>query len=416
MVELEQAQFKSNILKNTALWDVNLGSKKLKTELNHQETKKQSQAIHQETFTVDDEEYAIRFEQGHFSQIAHGDGLRMSNMEDKYLALIPKQIIALLEELNINLVLDKKFPLIKDRSRLALEGKYLKDIQKAIAQGTLFIAIKELIKNRRKFIGWPDDYFNNPDYYLPYEGDEGNKIKQLATTINQNQMPEEKDWQWLSDAQDPTSKLARLAALLEIELEDPKTKEKYITTLQAERIELLKKIQAQIGNSKLESILQQELGISRESGAKEKTVGSESMDQIMPSFAHSLDVALAKLERKTEIIKDEALNEKERAALNQLREIVNPVWPKLEIQAGSMERSAGEFKRNFGSAPDKFIIDRELLNGDFKQLIETAVHELTHYEEGTENHSYEFTHQVLGNFGRIYKETVNRMTHALTAI
>jgi len=49
----------------------------------------------------------------------------MSDLSPKYLELIPIQLQKFIKELNLVIKLDKKFPLIKDRSILAHEERYI---------------------------------------------------------------------------------------------------------------------------------------------------------------------------------------------------------------------------------------------------------------------------------------------------
>ncbi len=403
IAELEQGLLEVNILKNTALWNVDLeGNQKLETYLNGKRIEKQSKLKHQEFFEINDEQFNVKIEQGKFSQLAHGNGLRMSDLDKKYLKLVPKQIIDIIQDLNLSIILDKKFPLIKDRSQLAKENDYLLGIQKAVATAITKTVTKELLTSRRKFTGWSDDYFNNPHYHLSYDGKDGQRIISLAKKINKKEELLKEDWQWLSSENDPTSRLARLVVLMETDYKGNNV------TLHSERIKMLQKIQEQINDDKLRDIIQKENANLRVYSHEDHDIHGIQDSPITPSFMYGLGITELNLNSTLEDVNSSELDEKEERVLNSLQKFLSVYQDKIEIKVIQHSGSAGKFRKNpFGK--DEFLVDRSVLNGTTAKLIETAVHEMAHYKEGTENHCYNFSHQTQGVFGDKYKEVVNEM-------
>ncbi len=404
ITELEFGLLEANILKNTALWQVDLGDgQHIETYLNGTKIEKQSITKQAETFELDGQEYMVKLEQGKFSQVAHGDGLRMSNLEQRYLELVPKQIQDIFKDLNLSIVLDKKLPLIKDRSRLAQEQKFLKKIQKSIARASVKIVAKELLTSRRKFVGWSDDYFNNPNYHLSYDNQDGERIVRLAKQLNSGAELSDSDWQWLSDENDSTSKLARLVVLVEVDYQKEKV------TLHNERIKMLQRIQEEIQDSKLFAILQKEKASLENTYTSLSSSNANVYSNIFPSFKKSMIVAMANLEQSENKVDDNNLNQSEKKRLNSLKEIIALLYGnRLKIEVIENSKKAGYFQRN-PLGKDIFAINRIILNSSTKNLIKTVVHELAHYEEGTENHGYNFSHQVKGVFGDKYREVCNSL-------
>jgi len=109
-------------------------------------------------------------------------------------------------------------------------------------------------------------------------------------------------------------------------------------------------------------------------------------------------------QEKGKEIKENELNKQEKESLLFLKNLFQDLY-NIKIKIVEAKYFAGKFKKNTSWLNDEFFINKnQLIN--ISNTVETSVHELAHYKEGSMNHSTDFTHQVDGGFGKCYQEVV----------
>ena len=396
IAEFEYAITKSAILKNVANLQSFLDDgTEIKIYFNSEKLEKGTQTRRVETFSVDSDTFTLKIEEGAFSQVSSGEGLRMSDLDEKYLALVPRQIRSLVHEKNLSLIIDGKIPLIKDRSMIADEPKYLPAIQKAVAQGVIKIAIKELLENRRKFEGWPDDYLVNYNYHMSYNSAEGKRIIEIARKINAGMELGDDDLKFISvDGVDKDSIFARLAVLINVEIEREDGKRE-TTSLAAKRLLGFRNVARDDNMEHIRKVIQREKDILH---AAETYMPDKD---IVPS---SIDVSRRKIKETIKMFDEagtsvniDSLNDRERQVFDAIEGLVQKVYPSVILMVKEMKRKAGY------SSGDTIVFARNTLSNE-RYATEVLNHELAHYLEGTGGHDKNFTHQVDGSFGDAYRE------------
>lgn len=404
--EMEYAKTRAALIKNTMLLDACLPNGEQMSVVFEGKTQEHATTpLYETTFSVGGVPYSVKLYEGKYSQVASGYGLRMSDLESKYTALVPHQVRGLVSEKNLSLVIDGNIKLIKDRSAMADESSYLPGLQCAVGTAVIKLAIKELFKTGRKFEGWPDDYLSNLKYAYAYDSEEGQRIANIATRLNLNEELSVQDLKFLSvEGNDLTSRLARLAVLTNIEYYDTdKDDELIITSLAAKRAQMMAQAQAHLNQSEIAPLLEKECHMLELYGVNTQEIKNviSAIDQPVEMTAGIISMKLNA--PKVVPLEDTSISENERENFMTLVHFIKSVYGNnVQVYIDS------ETIRDGLSRGNEIYVSRELLQQP-KQLLETAVHELAHFQEGTGGHDRNFTHQANGSFGHEYKDVVHKL-------
>jgi hypothetical protein len=327
----------------------------------------------------------------------------MGDLEEKYTALVPAQIRDLVVEKKLSLVIDGDIKLIKDRSAMADESTYLPGVQCAVGTAVIKLAIKELFETGRKFEGWPDDYLSNLRYAYVYDGEEGERIVDIARQLNGGQELSVEDLQFLSvEGNDLTSRLARLAVLTNIQVvgDNGVAVE---TSLATKRAQVMAEAASHSELASVRKKLEAEREMVGQFGVR--TLDGDDVDSVLDQSADSVArLFSAQLNAPEAILPaDSSISETERNNFSVLvRNIESVYGAEVRVNIDS-ETSRGGLSKG-----SDIYLSRDLLRAP-KSMIETAVHELAHFQEGTGGHDRNFTHQADGSFGREYKDVVHKL-------
>jgi|GEM_PF-4861733 len=353
--------------------------------------------------------------------VAHGIGLRMSDLDERYLTYVPDSLKKLVKNKKISLVLPKDLPLIKDRSRIANEEELLDPLARKIAGMVIKLAAQELIlgfKQRTesgasyriwKPPGFPDDWFINPQYSKLFISDgfkDIDTIKNIINKLNTNDILTAEELSLLNQSFDLQSRLAMVIVSLSVNLPDGSS-----TGLWQERLRVLESIQTQVtGKTQetLEELIKQEQSITSSLGI---TSSSQTpFFSFTPSTPQHQGISVVNFflgERKEEEVSEDQLTDAQKQNLELLKKIASlfgiSVVPKANIGASAY------FSGNH------FVIDVKVLSLNQSYCIETAFHELAHYKETSSQkhlgpiYPYLFTHQVDGLFGQAYYQVLEEV-------
>ena len=359
--------------------------------------------------------------------VAHGIGLRMSDLDERYLTYVPQQLKELIKRKKISIVLPKELPLIKDRSRIANEEELFDPLARKIAGMVIKLAAQELIlgfKQRNKSgdsyriwkpPGFPDDWFTNPQYSRLYASEELGYINDIIIKLNKNEVLTPKELSLINQPFDLQSRLAMVIVGLNVNLPDSTT-----SNLRQERLKVLINTQRQFTSQlqednpllkRLRELIELEASINSQFGisSPETSVSDPTpitTQEYQEQGEKVIQFFLGKIDERD--IKEDQLNEIQKQNLKLLRNIASvfniSVFPKANIGA------AGYF-----SDDNKFIIDVETLSSPPAYFVETAFHELAHYKENLSQqhlgpiYTHLFTHQVDGPFGQAYYQVLEEI-------
>mgnify|MGYP000465855689 CR=1 FL=1 len=354
--------------------------------------------------------------------VAHGVGLRMSDLNERYLTYVPYELKKLIKDKKISIILPKDLPLIKDRSRIANEEELLDPLARKIAGMMIKLAAQELIlgfKQRTeadasykiwKPPGFPDDWFINPQYSKLFTGDgleDIDTIKNIINKLNTNEVLTAEELSLLNQPFDLQSRLAMVVVGLNVNLPDGAS-----TNLWQERLRVLESIKSQVAGEaqeKLEKLIKKEQSLisSLEITPSQIPTVSFTPENTQRQGISLVDFFLGEIKEEEVSVSKDELTDTQKQNLELLKKIASifdiPVIPKANIGAVSY------FSGN------QFVIDTTVLSFNQPYCIETAFHELAHYKEGISQkhlgpiYPYLFTHQVDGPFGQAYYQVLEEV-------
>ena len=352
--------------------------------------------------------------------VAHGVGLRMSDLDEKYLTYVPDELKKLIKDKKISIILPKDLPLIKDRSRIANEEELLDPLARKIAGMMIKLAAQELIlgfKQRNesgdsyriwKPPGFPDDWFINPQYSRLYTSDELediDSIRNIIRKLNSNEVLTPEELSLINQPFDLQSRLAMVIVGLNVNLPDGN-----IYNLWKERLKILRSIQSRaIGETqeRLAKLIAQEESLTSSFGIYQPETPNPSFtpESLQQQGERIIKSFLGQIHEET--IPEKQLTEAQKQNLALIKKIASVfnifVVPKVNIGA------AGYFSGN------RFVIDATVLSLNQSYCVETAFHELAHYIETLSQrhlgpiYTHLFTHQVDGPFGQAYYQVLEEI-------
>ena len=352
--------------------------------------------------------------------VAHGVGLRMSDLDERYLTYVPDELKKLIKDKKISIILPKDLPLIKDRSRIANEEELLDPLARKIAGMVIKLAAQELIlgfKQRNesgdsyriwKPPGFPDDWFINPKYSLLYTSNEFTDIvdyiKSIIKKLNDNDILTSEELSFINQPFDLQSRLAMVIVGLNVNLPDGN-----ISNPWKERLKILRSIQSRAGEiqERLAKLIAQEESLISSFGIYQPEAPNPSFtpESLQQKGERIIKYFLGQIHEET--ISEEQLTEAQKQNLALIKKIASvfniSVVPKVNIGA------AGYFSGN------RFVIDATALSLNQSYCVEIAFHELAHYIEALSQrhlgpiYTHLFTHQVDGPFSQAYYQVLEEV-------
>ena len=373
--------------------------------------------------------------------LAHGVGLRMSDLDDRYLQYVPKGLVSLFRERKISIILPKGLSLIKDRSRIANEEVLLDALLRKIGSLAIKLAVQELIlgyqqrtQSRQNYRIWkppgfPDDWFTNPLYSRIYAPIIDNtitddsadiripgieQIKDIIRKINTNQIPTAEDFALINQSSGIYSQLAMVMVGINISLPG----EEDTTSLWQERLRILqqildsKSISAQ-AREQLQGIIAEEQTLTEQLGTKTAATSAQAdtpanfteIDTLSQQAAYLADFYF--VDENHSIVSESELSPESRQKLALIRRIAAIFEVNVELR---------NIQSAYYTRGTIVINPNKLSDRNFDSLVETIVHELAHHVErkwqesdiGRTPTSF-WTHQRDGIFGDAYKTVLNRI-------
>ncbi len=331
--------------------------------------------------------------------IAHGIGLRMSDLNKMYLEYVPEDLKQLLKDKKISIILPSSLPLIKDRSRIANEEYLLEPLKRKIAGMVIKLAAQELIQNFRQRIaqgvskiiwkpkGFPDDWFINPQYSSLSPSDV-KKIIEIIRKLNSGEILNYEELNILNQPFDVTSRLAMVIVLIKVPLKDGRQSNLLVEINKVKRTKKLRQIYRRKFDPQVRSSLSSSINGKIDLGIDTTLLqqpGSIDIDQGV-GVANSF---FGKRDEKD--VNEQLLTEKQKKILDQLRKIAAlfglSVIPKKDIGAN------GYFHNKY------FVVDISVLDKPLPYAAAIFLHELAHFGP---IYNDLFTNQVSGVFGELY--------------
>ncbi len=364
--------------------------------------------------------------------VSHGIGLRMSDLDDRYLQYIPSSLRDFVKRKNLSIILPADLPLIKDRSKIANEEELFDPLSRKIAGMVIKLATQELIENfysRTHGIikgniwkpqGFPDDWFVNPQYSRLYTSDAFPEIKTIIEKLNQGGTLSSKELNLLSQNFDIQSRLAMVLVALNVsfEKEGGNVETTSLWSMRLKQLhEALNFISDSATRSHLKRLLKKEVSLAQRLGVK---VPEDQEENIIPNQTHAATSLVNFFLGKNEVkdVDETNLDQEEKESVILLQKLSSIFGLKLEVKANI--GIAGYFVIG-GSENSAFVCDRSNLIGPREELIELFVHEASHYIEmiqtttdtPKEIHPNLFTHQVDGPFGKAYYQVCEKILQSL---
>ncbi len=342
------------------------------------------------------------------------EGLRMSTLSYPpagYLSKVPEALKDFAESFQISAVLPGSLGLIKDRSRLANESKYLDEIRRILATDIIkratFALLDEQVSTekgqqwlvcfKKKF---PEDIFTNEKYCYTFLSPRGEKARMIAQKINQGQILNEED---LSFINADINNL--LLVIIGIEKQRDSGKDSFIRRFML--------VQEKAGNTQVVQNIQKQTGLPQET-----TKTSLVFEQKLSSLTQETS-AISQAYQAIEKAGKEGQLGKERKSVDVLPSEEKNVIANL-CQALGLKEIYFVSSRILGNAAGMFrggdiYLNENLLRKDRRTRLETIIHELAHYlerkslgwEEGIldaqDEIHYPFTHQQDGEFAYFYR-------------
>ncbi len=342
------------------------------------------------------------------------EGLRMSTLSYPpagYLSKVPEVLKDFAQSFHISAVLPGSLGLIKDRSRLADESKYLDEIRRVLATDIVKRAALTLLDEqtstekgqqwlvsfKKKF---PEDIFTNEEYCHTFLSSRGEKARTIAQKINQGQILNEED---LSFINADINNL--ILVIIGIEKQRSSGKDSFIRRFML--------VQEKSGNTQVVQDIQKQIG-----PLQETTETSFVFEQKLSSLAQQSSSisqayqAIEKAEKEGQLEKDgksiDVLSIEEKSIIVNLCQALG-LKEIYFVPSRILGNAVGMFKEG------DIYLNEDLLEKDRRTRLERIIHELAHYlerksfgwQEGMldtqDEIHYSFTHQQDSDFAYFYR-------------
>jgi hypothetical protein len=344
-------------------------------------------------------------------QIVDKRGLRVRDLKEEYMALVPASLRKHFRELGI--ILQIPLPLIRNRSAFEHEDEYLPTIQKYVALELYKAIVHEtLTQTSPQFVfeGFPIDWETNDSYWNSINTGDRDVIA-VASKINQENYrsisPDELSNLLTEPGKlDKEKKFVKLMLLLEVNVGESREK----TSLFLRRLAIQRQIEESLAGAQAELLKSNGFSVGRVPEPTDLPFGMEKVSQAL-----SIQLAHAQMRSSGErVIDPDQYSPEEKELLRMAYSIGKHFGIEAVALVGGDVSFAGAFRAYRGKHA-MFLNQRLALNLG-ADATDTIIHELAHWleelmrreeqtlwNEGFVAHSADFTHDAIGTFAEAMK-------------
>jgi hypothetical protein len=357
-------------------------------------------------------------------QIIDRNGLRVKEIKDEYLKLIPKDLRKYVSDLHLNIQIP--LPLIRNRGSFENESYYLPQIQKYLAIAFFkALAQKAITQTNPQFVftSLPLDWYSSPNYSYAFDLGKDVELIGIIKKINDGKIDElsTEELQSLINQEEMDWKNGILKLILNLNVTTDDSKK--TTSMLLKRLQVQAEIAKKSNELGTKSRVSKEMEMAKELGIEVEQVSEQPLSEVdtarVAQAASMVNayVGMDSFFKDPEKYVAKDLTASEEFARKKILEIAKTFGIEEVAFVEGVDGFAGAFSgydnSNASSTKKTFYLQRSLA-GNYTRV---SVHELAHYLEklvsnpefdGVTNQFYVpdagvFTHSSVGTFAEAMK-------------